>query len=135
MCPIQGCPYGSNLSAGLREALSFCQGGRWSDSTCPSTVSTASPSPTCRASTFPSIRIYVRYSFLLGRVWMGSQYNQSRKLTVEQVLDIRLRYAVGDREWAKIGRLHDVNSSTVRNAALGMTHRTCPWRRGNADAS
>ena len=53
-----------------------------------------------------------------------------RKLTVEQVLDIRLRYAVGDREWAKIGRLYGVNSSTVRDAAIGVTHKDLPMPPG-----
>lgn len=52
--------------------------------------------------------------------------NTSRKLTVEQVLDIRLRYAVGDREWAKIGRLYGVKSGAVRDAALGLTYKDLP---------
>jgi hypothetical protein len=49
-----------------------------------------------------------------------------RKLTVEQVLDVQLRYAVGDREWTKIGRLYGVKASTVRDAALGMTYKDLP---------
>jgi hypothetical protein len=53
-----------------------------------------------------------------------------RKLTVEQVLDIRLRYAVGDREWAKIGRLYGVKPNAVRDAALGVTHKDLPMPPG-----
>jgi hypothetical protein len=53
-----------------------------------------------------------------------------RKLTVEQVLDIRLRYAVGDREWAKIGRLYGVKSGAVRDAALGVTCKDLPMPPG-----
>jgi hypothetical protein len=49
-----------------------------------------------------------------------------RKPTLEQVLDIRLRYAVGDREWAKIGRLYGVKAGAVRDAALGMTYKDLP---------
>jgi hypothetical protein len=49
-----------------------------------------------------------------------------RKLTVEQVLDIRLRYAVGDREWARIGRLYGVKAGAVRDAALGVTYKDLP---------
>ena len=49
-----------------------------------------------------------------------------RKLTVEQVLDIRLRYAVGDREWTKIGRLYGVKASAIRDAALGVTYKDLP---------
>jgi hypothetical protein len=65
---------------------------------------------------------------------MSAQGQKSRKPTVEQVLDIRLRYAIGDREWAKIGCLYGVNSTTVRNAALGVTHMDLPMPRGGADA-
>ncbi|WP_114944832.1 hypothetical protein [Microvirga calopogonii] len=55
----------------------------------------------------------------------------SRKLTVEQVLDIRLRYVVGDREWAKIGRLYGVKANAVRDnavrdAALGVSYKDLP---------
>ncbi len=54
---------------------------------------------------------------------MSNPGTPHRKLTVEQVLDIRLRYAVGDREWAKIGRLYGVKANTVRDAALGVTYK------------
>jgi hypothetical protein len=53
-----------------------------------------------------------------------------RKLSVEQVLDIRLRFAVGDRKWAKIGRLYGVRASAVRDAALGMTYKDLPMPPG-----
>jgi hypothetical protein len=49
---------------------------------------------------------------------MSRPKNTSRKLTVEQVLDIRLRYAVGNREWTKIGRIYGVKANAVRDVAL-----------------
>lgn len=57
---------------------------------------------------------------------MSRPKKNSHKLTVEQVLDIRLRYAVGDREWAKIGRLYGVKADAVRNAALGVSYKDLP---------
>ena len=57
---------------------------------------------------------------------MSNPGTPHRKLTVEQVLDIRLRYAVGDREWTKIGRLYGVRAGAVRDAALGLTYKDLP---------
>jgi hypothetical protein len=61
---------------------------------------------------------------------MGRPNKPYRKLTVEQVLDIRLRYAVGDREWARTGRLYGVKADAVRDAALGVTHKDLPMPPG-----
>jgi hypothetical protein len=61
---------------------------------------------------------------------MSTKGSSSRKLTVEQVLDMRLRYAVGDREWAKIGRLYGVKSGTIRDAAIGVTYKDLPMQPG-----
>ncbi|WP_262027164.1 hypothetical protein [Microvirga sp. Mcv34] len=61
---------------------------------------------------------------------MSRPKKNSHKLTVEQVLDIRLHYAVGDREWAKIGRLHGVKADAVRNAALGVSYKQLPMPPG-----
>ncbi|WP_162820834.1 hypothetical protein [Microvirga calopogonii] len=57
---------------------------------------------------------------------MSRLKNTPRKLNVEQVLDIRLRYAVRDREWAKIGRLYGSKANAVRNAALGLSYKDLP---------
>jgi hypothetical protein len=51
---------------------------------------------------------------------------QSRKLTVEQVLDARLSYAVGDRDWSNLARKYGVNRDIVRSAALGLTYKHLP---------
>jgi hypothetical protein len=48
------------------------------------------------------------------------------KLTVEQVLAARLRYAAGERDWMKLGREFGVNWGTVRKAALGETYKHLP---------
>jgi hypothetical protein len=61
---------------------------------------------------------------------MSKPKNPSRKLSVEQVIDIRLRYALGDREWAKIGRLYRVRSDAVRNAARSVTYKDLPMPPG-----
>lgn len=45
---------------------------------------------------------------------MGSS---SRKLTVEQVLEARLCYMVGDWEWSKLARKFGVSREAVKNAA------------------
>ena len=52
------------------------------------------------------------------------------KLTVEQVLAARLRYAAGEREWTKLGREFGVSWETVRKAALGETYKHLPMPRG-----
>lgn len=61
---------------------------------------------------------------------MSRPKKNSHKLTVEQVLDIRLRYAVGDRRWTKIGRLYGVKADAVRNAALGVSYKDLPMPPG-----
>jgi hypothetical protein len=57
---------------------------------------------------------------------MAKEGTPRRKLTVEQVLDARLRYAVGERGWSKLGRLYGVTPDIVRNAALGVTYKDLP---------
>ncbi|MBA1156943.1 hypothetical protein [Microvirga mediterraneensis] len=61
---------------------------------------------------------------------MSRPKKNSHKLTVEQVLDIRLRYAVGDRRWTKIGRLYGVKADAVRNAAWGVPYKDLPMPPG-----
>jgi hypothetical protein len=52
--------------------------------------------------------------------------NISRKLTVEQVLEARLCYMVGDWEWSKLARKFGVTREVVKNAAIGATYRDLP---------
>ena len=48
------------------------------------------------------------------------------KLTVEQVLEVRLRYAAGELKWSKLAREYGVSRETVRNAAEGVTFKYLP---------
>ena len=48
------------------------------------------------------------------------------KLTVEQVLEARLRYASGEREYAKLAREFGVSREAMRNAVDGMTFKYLP---------
>jgi hypothetical protein len=50
----------------------------------------------------------------------------SRKLTVEQVLEARLCYMVGDWEWAKLAKKFGVTSAVIKSAAKGETYRDLP---------
>jgi hypothetical protein len=52
--------------------------------------------------------------------------NSSRKLTVEQVLEARLCYMVGDWEWSKLAKKFGVSRDAVKNAAQGVTYRDLP---------
>jgi hypothetical protein len=52
--------------------------------------------------------------------------NSNRKLTVEQVLEARLCYMVGDWEWSKLARKFGVSREAVKNAARGATYRDLP---------
>jgi hypothetical protein len=54
---------------------------------------------------------------------MGSSV---RKLTVEQVLEARLRYASGERQLTKLSRDYGVSRETIKNAVLGMTFKDLP---------
>jgi hypothetical protein len=61
---------------------------------------------------------------------MVEQRFPNRKLTVEQVLDARLSYAVGERNWTKLGRKYGVKPDAVRNAALGLSYKHLPMPPG-----
>ena len=60
--------------------------------------------------------------------------NSSRKLSVEQVLEARLCYMVGDWKWSKLAKKFGVDSVTIKNAAKGMTYRDLPMppKRGES---
>jgi hypothetical protein len=49
-----------------------------------------------------------------------------RKLTTEQVLEARLRYASGEREWSQFARQYGVSREAIKNAVLGMTFKELP---------
>jgi hypothetical protein len=61
--------------------------------------------------------------FVLIESIMGSSV---RKLTVEQVLEARLRYASGERQLTKLSRDYGVSRETIKNAVLGMTFKDLP---------
>ncbi|MEZ0171014.1 hypothetical protein [Microvirga sp. TS319] len=48
------------------------------------------------------------------------------KLTTEQVLEARLRYAAGEREFTKLARDYGVSRPTITNAVLGYTFKHLP---------
>jgi hypothetical protein len=48
------------------------------------------------------------------------------KLTVEQVLEARLRYASGEREYSKLTREYGVSREAIRNAVEGTTFKCLP---------
>ena len=48
------------------------------------------------------------------------------KLTVEQVLEARLRFASGEREFSKLAREFGVSRDAVRHAAEGLTFKYLP---------
>ncbi|ANY82991.1 hypothetical protein BB934_32770 (plasmid) [Microvirga ossetica] len=51
---------------------------------------------------------------------------RTTKLTVEQVLEARLRYAAGEREFQKLAREYRVGRSTITKAVLGYTFKELP---------
>jgi hypothetical protein len=48
------------------------------------------------------------------------------KLTVEQVLEARLRYAAGEREFSRLADDYGVSRSAIANAVLGYTFKHLP---------
>ncbi len=49
-----------------------------------------------------------------------------RKLTVEQVLDARLRYEAGERELSKLARAYGVGRQALQSAVVGHTFKDLP---------
>ena len=49
-----------------------------------------------------------------------------RKLTVEQVLEARLRYAAGEREWSKLAQDIGVARQALQSAVVGHTYKDLP---------
>jgi Zn-dependent peptidase ImmA (M78 family) len=52
--------------------------------------------------------------------------DSSRKLTVEQVLEARLCYMVGEHEWAKLAKKFGVSREAIKAAAVGWTFKDLP---------
>jgi hypothetical protein len=48
------------------------------------------------------------------------------KLTVEQVLEARLRNAAGARDWVKLAQEYGVAAWTLPSAVLGQHHKHVP---------
>jgi hypothetical protein len=51
---------------------------------------------------------------------------RNRKLTTEQVLEARLRFASGEREWGKLSRDYGVSRETIKSAVGGETFKELP---------
>lgn len=51
---------------------------------------------------------------------------RKRKLTTEQVLEARLRYASGEREFSQFARDYRVSRESIKNAILGLTFKDLP---------
>ena len=51
---------------------------------------------------------------------------RKRKLSTEQVLEARWRYAAGEREFSKIGCDYGVRGQTIKQAILGETYKDLP---------
>ncbi len=51
---------------------------------------------------------------------------RKRKLTTEQVLEARWRYASGEREFSKFARDYGVGRESIKNAVLGLTFKELP---------
>ena len=60
---------------------------------------------------------------------------RKRKLTTEQVLEARWRYASGEREISMFARDYGVGRESIKNAVLGMTFKKLPMppKRGMTD--
>ncbi|WP_200879370.1 hypothetical protein [Microvirga sp. BSC39] len=54
---------------------------------------------------------------------------QTKKLTVEQVLEARLRYAAGEQDFKKLAADYQISRSTITNAVLGKTFKDLPMPR------
>ncbi len=51
---------------------------------------------------------------------------RKRKLTTEQVLEARLRFASGEREWGKLSRDYGVSRGVIKSAVMGETFKELP---------
>jgi hypothetical protein len=51
---------------------------------------------------------------------------RKRKLTTEQVLEARLRYASEEREWGKLSRDYGVSRGVIKSAIMGETFKELP---------
>jgi hypothetical protein len=60
---------------------------------------------------------------------------RSRKLTPEQVLEARLRYASGERKWGRFSKDYGVSRSVIKSAVLGETFKelSMPPKRSLGD--
>ncbi|WP_246389350.1 hypothetical protein [Microvirga mediterraneensis] len=50
----------------------------------------------------------------------------NQKLTTEQVLEARLRFASGEREWSKLSKDYGVSRETIKSAVVGETFKELP---------
>jgi hypothetical protein len=60
------------------------------------------------------------------QMWLLENPSRNRKLTVEQVLEVRLLQAQGKVDFGKLSREFGVHRDSVRLAALGHTFKDLP---------
>jgi hypothetical protein len=51
---------------------------------------------------------------------------RKRKLTTEQVLEARLRFTSGEREWGRFSKDYGVSREAIKSAVLGLTFKELP---------
>lgn len=51
---------------------------------------------------------------------------RKRKLTTEQVLEARMRFTSGEREWGKLSRDYGVSRGVIKSAVMGETFKELP---------
>jgi hypothetical protein len=51
---------------------------------------------------------------------------QTKKLTVEQVLEARLGFAAGEQGFKQLAAAYRISRSTITNAVLGKTFKDLP---------
>lgn len=79
----------------------------------------------CRGGTSLDGSVYLSRCSLYVPFERGTRMGRP-KLTVEQVLEARLRYASGEREYSKLAREFGVSREAVRAAAEGLSFKYLP---------
>jgi hypothetical protein len=51
---------------------------------------------------------------------------RKRKLTTEQALEARLRFASGEQEWGQFSKDYGVSRESIKSAVLGLTFKELP---------
>jgi hypothetical protein len=51
---------------------------------------------------------------------------RKRRLAIEQVLEARLRFASGERQWGKFSTEYGVSREAIKNPVLGLSFKELP---------